>query len=47
MDAEGPKPAVSEAMDGGANVSGGNMPLSRPEDGWEPKIRTRDVRSAV
>ncbi|RLC26680.1 MAG: hypothetical protein DRH56_04145, partial [Deltaproteobacteria bacterium] len=35
MDAAGPKPAVSGAMDGGANVSGGNMPLPCPEkDLW-------------
>jgi len=31
MDAEGAKPAVSGAMDGVANVSGGNIPLPRPE----------------
>ena len=31
MDAAGPKPAVSGARDGVANVSGGNMPLPCPE----------------
>ena len=31
MDAEGAKPAVSVGMDAVANVSGGKMPLSRPE----------------
>ena len=35
---KGPKPAVSAGMDAGANVSGGNMPLPRPEK----DLRLRD-----